>query len=129
MGFWYSALILSGAFAAAHLGNSGENIFGILQVFVIGMVFCLTIRRTGSLWFAIGLHAAWDWAQTFFYGTPDSGLLGVGHYLNSTSSGPRWLSGGSAGPEGSALALAVILLAAGLIHLRFPDAKYPNRPV
>ena len=129
LGFWYSALILSGAFAAAHLGNSGENIFGILQVFVIGMVFCLTIRRTGSLWFAIGLHAAWDWAQTFFYGTPDSGLLGVGHYLNSTSSGPRWLSGGSAGPEGSALALAVILLAAGLIHLRFPDAKYPNRPV
>ena len=85
--------------------------------------------RSGSLWFAIGLHAAWDWAQTFFYGTPDSGLLGVGHYLNSTSSGPRWLSGGSAGPEGSALALAVILLAAGLIHLRFPDAKYPNRPV
>lgn len=128
LGFWYAALLLSAAFAVAHLGNSGENFFGILQVFVIGMFFCLTIRRTGSLWFAIGLHAAWDWAQTFFYGTPDSGLLGVGHYLNSSSSGSRWLTGGSAGPEGSLLALAMVLLAAGLIHLRFPDAKYPTRP-
>ncbi|MGH9756609.1 MAG: lysostaphin resistance A-like protein [Candidatus Acidiferrales bacterium] len=128
MGFWFAALLLSAAFAVAHLGNSGENIFGILQVFVIGMFFCLTIRRTGSLWFAIGLHAAWDWAQTFFYGTPDSGLLGVGHYLNSSTSGPRLLTGGSAGPEGSVLAFAIVLLAAGLIHLRFPDAKYPDRP-
>lgn len=128
MGFWYAALLLSAAFAVAHLGNSGENAFGILQVFVIGMVFCLTIRRTGSLWFAIGLHGAWDWAQTFFYGTPDSGLVGVGHYLNSTSSGSRWLTGGSAGPEGSVLAFAIVLIAAGLIHLRFSEAKYPSRP-
>lgn len=127
--FWPAALILSCMFAAAHLGNRGENVFGILQVFVIGMVFCLTIRRTGSLWFAIGLHASWDWAQTFFYGTPDSGLIGVGHYFNSTSSGPNWLSGGSAGPEGSVLAFLVILLAAALIHLRFPKAAYPDRPV
>lgn len=127
MGFWYAALLLSAAFAVAHLGNSGENVFGILQVFVVGMVFCLTIRRTGSLWFAIGLHASWDWAQTFFYGTPDSGLLGVGHYLNSASRGSPWLTGGSAGPEGSVLAFAIVLLAAGLIHLRFPDAKYPIR--
>jgi len=128
LSFWPAALILSVAFAAAHLGNHGENFFGILQVFVIGMVFCFTIRRTGSLWFAIGLHMAWDWAQTFFYGTPDSGLIGVGHFFNSTASGPRWLSGGSAGPEGSVLAFAVILLAAAFIHFRFPKALYPDRP-
>ncbi|HTV59311.1 MAG TPA: type II CAAX endopeptidase family protein [Verrucomicrobiae bacterium] len=127
--FWPSALIMSLLFAAAHLGNSGENFFGILQVFVIGMVLCLIIRRTGSLWFGIGLHASWDWAQTFFYGTPDSGLLGVGHLLNSASAGSKWVSGGSAGPEGSVFSLLVILLAAAFIHLRFPKALYPNKPV
>ena len=129
MRFWPAALFLSAVFAGAHLGNHGENFLGILQVAEIGLPFCLTIRRTGNLWFAIGFHAAWDWAETFFYGTPDSGLLGVGRFLNSSSSGPNWLTGDSAGPEGSVIAIFVILLCALLIHLRFPKAIYPDRPV
>jgi uncharacterized protein len=86
------------------------------------------IRRTGTLWFAVGYHAAWDWAETFFYGTPDSGLLGAGRFLNSSSHGPNWLTGGSAGPEGSVFAFLVLVLCALLIHLRFPNANYPDRP-
>src|ERR1700678_2663430 len=92
--FWYSSLILSCLFGAAHLGNPHENVLGIVQVVVVGMIFCLTIRRTGTLWLAVGFHAAWDWAQTFFYGTADSGLLGVGRFLNSSVRGPGWLTGG-----------------------------------
>ena len=128
-GFWRAALTTSLVFGAAHLFNPGENALGILQVVVIGLLFCLTIRRTGTLWFAVGFHAAWDWAETFFYGTPDSGLLGVGRYLNTSLQGPKWLTGGSAGPEGSVIAFLVLLLCALLIHLRFPRAEYPNRPV
>ncbi len=127
--FWPAALFLSAIFAVAHLTNHGENVLGILQVVATGLLFCLMIRRTGTLWFAIGFHAAWDWAETFFYGTPDSGLLGVGRFLNSSVRGPNWLTGGSAGPEGSIFALAVLLLCAGLIHLRFPKAIYPDRPI
>jgi uncharacterized protein len=124
MNFWISSLILSALFGAAHLGNPNENVFGILQVVVVGMIFCLTIRRTGTLWLAVGFHAAWDWAQTFFYGTADSGLMGQGHLLNSTSEGPKWITGGGAGPEGSVIAFAVLLLFALLVHLRFPKALY-----
>ncbi len=124
MTFWQSALILSALFGAAHLGNPNENVFGILQVVVVGLIFCLTIRRTGTLWLAVGFHAAWDWAQTFFYGTADSGLMGQGHLLNSSSEGPKWITGGGAGPEGSVIALAVLLLFALLVHLRFPNALY-----
>lgn len=126
--FWRAALFLSAIFGAAHLPNPGENVFGILQVVAIGLLFCLTIRRTGTLWFAVGFHAAWDWAETFFYGTPDSGLVGAGHYLNTSVQGPKWLTGGAAGPEGSVIAFVVILLCALLIHLRFPRAVYPDRP-
>lgn len=129
LGFWRAAMFLSLMFGIAHLGNPGENFFGIFQVVVIGMLFCLIIRRTGTLWFAVGFHAAWDWAETFFYGTPDSGLLGDGRLLNTYAPGPHWLTGGSAGPEGSVLALLVLFLAALLIHLRFPKAIYPDRPV
>jgi len=128
MRFWPAALFLSAIFGVAHLGNHGENVLGILQVVVTGLLFCLMIRRTGNLWFAIGYHAAWDWAETFFYGTPDSGLLGVGRFLNSSVRGPDWLTGGSAGPEGSIFAIVVLLACAGLIHLRFPKAIYPDRP-
>lgn len=127
--FWNAALFISVIFAVAHLGNHGENALGILQVFVIGMLFCLMVRRTGTLWFALGFHAAWDWAETFFYGTPDSGLLGTGRLLNTSVQGPNWLTGGSPGPEGSILALVVILFCALLVHLRFPRVIYPDRPV
>jgi membrane protease YdiL (CAAX protease family) len=128
LGFWRSALFTSVVFGAAHLGNPNENVIGILQVVVIGLLFCLMIRRTGTLWFALGFHAAWDWAETFFYGTPDSGLLGVGRYLNTSVQGPKWVTGGSAGPEGSVIAFLVLLLCALLVHLRFPRAVYPDRP-
>jgi membrane protease YdiL (CAAX protease family) len=127
--FWRAALFLSAVFGVAHLGNKGENVLGIVHVVATGLLFCLMIRRTGNLWFAIGFHAAWDWAETFFYGTPDSGLLGAGRFLNSSVSGPNWLTGGSAGPEGSVFAFCVLLLCALLIHLRFPKAMYPDRPI
>ncbi|MGA2745357.1 MAG: type II CAAX endopeptidase family protein [Candidatus Sulfotelmatobacter sp.] len=126
--FWPAALFLSAVFGAAHLGNHGENVLGILQVVVTGLLFCLMIRRTGNLWFAIGFHAAWDWAETFFYGTPDSGLLGVGRFLNTSVHGANWITGGSAGPEGSIFAMVVLVMCAGLVHLRFPRAVYPDRP-
>jgi membrane protease YdiL (CAAX protease family) len=129
MRFWPAALFLSVVFGAAHLGNHGENVLGIVQVVATGLLFCLMIRRTGNLWFAIGFHAAWDWAETFFYGTPDSGLLGVGRFLNSSVLGPNWLTGGSAGPEGSVFAILILLFCALLIHFRFPKAVYPDRPV
>ena len=127
-GFWPAALVTSAVFGLAHLANPGENVLGILQVVATGLLFCLMIRRTGTLWFALGYHAAWDWAQTFFYGTPDSGMLGVGRLLNTSASGPAWLTGGSAGPEGSLLALAVIGACALLLLARFPKALYPDRP-
>jgi membrane protease YdiL (CAAX protease family) len=126
--FWPAALFTSVIFGVAHLGNPGENVFGILQVVAIALLFCLMIRRTGNLWFAVGFHAAWDWAETFFYGTPDSGLVGVGRLLNTSYQGPKWLTGGSAGPEGSVIAFFILLLGALLIHLRFPKAVYPDRP-
>ena len=127
--FWRSAIFTSIIFGVAHLGNHGENILGILQVFGTGLLFCFMIRRTGNLWFAVGYHAAWDWAETFFYGTPDSGLLGVGRFLHSSVQGPTWLTGGSAGPEGSIIANLVLLLCALFIHLRFPEIVYPDQPL
>jgi len=120
IGFWPAATALSAAFGAIHLGNSGEDKVGALSVFVVGMFFCLTLRRTGNLWFAVGLHAAFDWGETFLFSVPDSGLVAPGHLLNSTLHGAVWLTGGTVGPEGSVMTFLVIGIAAVAFVIFFP---------
>jgi hypothetical protein len=108
--FWQAAWVTSTLFGVIHTGNGGENWIGIFAAAAIGFVFCVSVRLTGSAWWAIGCHTAWDWAETYFYGTADSGLPARGHYLTTTPAGnPLW-SGGTDGPEGSLLVLGAVLL-------------------
>jgi membrane protease YdiL (CAAX protease family) len=108
-GFWCAAWVTSTLFGYIHVGNPGEAWIGIFAAAFIGFVFCVSVRVTGSAWWAIGCHAGWDWGETYFYGTADSGLTPHGCYLTSTPAGnPLW-SGGSVGPEGSLLVLGAIL--------------------
>jgi hypothetical protein len=114
-GFWYAAWVTSILFGFIHLGNPNEAWIGIFAAAFIGFVFCVSVRVTGSAWFAIGCHAGWDWSETYFYGTADSGLSPHGSYLTSTPAGnPLW-SGGAVGPEGSLLVLGAILFLLALV--------------
>jgi membrane protease YdiL (CAAX protease family) len=122
VGFWPAAIALSCAFGLVHLRNGGEHWQGLLAAATIGLFFCLTLRRTGTLWFAVGFHAAWDWGESFFYSVADSGMVSPGHLLNSRLQGPEWLSGGSVGPEGSVLCFAVI----AIVWIAF-ERMYPSR--
>ena len=125
IGFWPSAFLLSTMFGVVHLGNPGEGWVGALSVAVFGIFACFTLQRTGSLWFAIGFHAAVDYAETFIYSVPDSGLLASGHLLNSTLHGPRWLSGGTLGPEGSVIDFALMPAGFFVIAWLFPKEQRP----
>jgi membrane protease YdiL (CAAX protease family) len=109
-GFWQAAWVTSTVFGFIHTGNNGENWIGIFAAAAIGFVFCVSIWVTGSAWWAIGCHAGWDWAETYFYGTADSGLQAQGHYLTTNPAGNVLWSGGADGPEGSLLVLGVIVL-------------------
>lgn len=119
IGFWPAAVVLSILFGVQHLANPGESRSGILMVGCFGLLAAFALRRTGDIWFAFGMHAAWDWAETFLYGVSDSGAAAKGHLLNSSLHGPDWLTGGSAGPEGSLLVFAVMVAAAIGIHYLF----------
>jgi len=114
--FWQAAWVTSTLFGFTHTGNGGENWIGVFAAAAIGFVFCVSIRVTGSAWWAIGFHAAWDWGETYFYGTADSGNVATGHYLSTTTIGSVLWSGGADGPEGSLLIFfLVIVLLLGLI--------------
>lgn len=126
IGFWVSAAIFSVAFfMLAHLGNRGENWIGILQVGLVGVVFAFSLYRTGSLWWAVGMHASWDWAQSYFYGTADSGTIAIGRLMASHPLGSKLISGGADGPEGSVLGIPTLLLMLVVIHFTLPKRVYP----
>jgi membrane protease YdiL (CAAX protease family) len=126
MGFWPAAVLLSALFGATHLFNQGEAWIGILGAAVIGFFFCLTLRRTGNLWFAVGFHASWDWGETYLYSVPNSGGVWPGHLLKSSFQGTPWLTGGSVGPEGSVLLFVIVALTWVAFDRVYPQAKYPG---
>ena len=119
-GFWTAAFLLSSLFGFGHGKNPGESPIGLLSAGLVGLVFCLSLWRTGSLWWAIGFHASWDWAQSFVYGVADSGTMVAHHLMASHPVGKTLLSGGATGPEGSIFVLPTLLLIALIILFTLP---------
>lgn len=128
IGFWPAAVVWSLVFAGLHLTNLDENIVGALEVFLFAMFACLTLRRTGALWFAIGFHAGGDYAETFLYSVRDSGFTASGVLLNSSFHGPAWLTGGKVGPEGSLISMIMLCVAMFCFHFLYPQSD-PRKEV
>ncbi len=128
IGFWPAAVLLSVGFGYVHLNNGGENWIGAASVAIVGLLFAFTLRRSGSLWYAVGLHAAFDWGETFLYSVPNSGEMLRGHLSSALLYGPKWLTGGSVGPEGSVFSFLTMGLQFFVVMLLFPK-KESERPV
>jgi membrane protease YdiL (CAAX protease family) len=126
IGFWPAAGITCVIFAGMHLGNPGENWVGAVEIVLIALFLCLALRRTGNLWFAIGWHMAFDWGESFFYSTPNSGIPATGHMLKASLLGSKWLSGGTVGPEASIFDLVVTVAGILLLAKLYPQARYPE---
>jgi membrane protease YdiL (CAAX protease family) len=127
LGFWLASLATSLTFGAVHLTNPGETWTGIAGVVLTGLFWCFTLRRTGRLWFAVGMHAAYDFGETFLYSVPDSGTLFPGHLSSATLAGPTWLSGGAAGPEASIFNFVVLFLSFYAFHRLYPPPAAQQR--
>ena len=125
-GFWTAAFLLSVFFGLGHRQNPGESPIGLLSAGLAGLVFSFSLWRTGSLWWAVGFHASWDWAQSFLYGVADSGLMVQHHFLATHPHGAPLMSGGVTGPEGSIFVLPVLALASGIVVFTLPRASYGN---
>lgn len=118
-GFGRATLFTSLLFGAIHGINQAETIVGLFMATGFGLIACLSLWYTGSLWWAIGCHVGWDWGESFFYGVGDSGIQAQGALLSAHPAGSEWFSGGSAGPEGSLLSLAVLFVMALLMWARW----------
>lgn len=128
-GFWPATIVTSVIFGVVHLANPGESWPGIAGVMAVGIFWCFTLRRTGTLWFAFGMHAAFDFGETFLFSVPDSGVVFPGHLSGAAiHNGPAWLVGGTAGPEASVLDFIILAIFFYVVHVMYP-AKPELPPV
>jgi uncharacterized protein len=128
VGFWPAALLLGAYFGYEHSHNPGESLPGEIGVVLIALLFAFTLRRTGTLWLAVGWHAAFDFGETFLYSVPDSGATFPGHLSNATLHGPIWLTGGTAGPEASIFDFLIMGGLALAVHYLYPPQPASQVP-
>jgi membrane protease YdiL (CAAX protease family) len=90
IGFWPASILLSIGFGALHYFlKAHERWEDFVSTGLLGLFVCLTLRRTGSLAFAIGFHAAFDLASLFVWSGQNAGEYAVGHLLET-----RWQGSG-----------------------------------
>lgn len=116
IGFWPAALLSSLAFAGGHLGNAGETPLGLVNAALLGLVLAYSLKQTGSLWFALGFHASWNFVQSTVLGLANSGNDAQDAIWHAALTGSPLLTGGSAGPEGSVLVTVLSLVLALIVR-------------
>jgi len=127
IGFWSAAILTSSGFGALHYFlKPHERWEDFAATGLLSLFACLTLRRTGSLAFAIGFHAAFDLANLFVWSGQNAGRYAVGHLLDTRWQGPQWLTGGPLGPEASWLMFAVIALMFVLFHRHYQRCQFPR---
>ncbi len=121
VGFWPAAILIALNFAADHyFTKAGENIWDVITLVSLSLLMCDSVRRTGTLWFAVGFHIAFDYMQLFIIGTPNGAQVPVGRLLDVRFAGPAWLTGGVLGTEASFLMYPMIALLWLYLWWRFP---------
>ncbi len=107
LGSWIALILSAALFGALHLGNPNATLFaGLAIALEAGVMLAALYMVTRRLWAAIGLHAAWNFAQGGIYGVAVSGFEQKG-LLRPDMRGPEWLTGGAFGAEASVIALIV----------------------
>jgi membrane protease YdiL (CAAX protease family) len=94
----------------------------------VAIFFCFTLKRTGNLWYAVGLHASFDWGETYLFSVPNSGTTMQGSLSHSVLRGATWLTGGTVGPEGSVFCFLTMALQFLMVMWLFPKKEAANTP-
>ncbi len=123
IGFWPASIVIALLFAAAHyFFKDGENIWDVITLVSLSLWLCYTVLKTGTLWFAVGFHIAFDFMQLFVIGTPNGARIPKERLLDATFRGPDWLTGGVLGTEASFVMYPLIALIWLYVWRRFRPA-------
>ena len=117
MGTWVALVFSALLFGFGHAANPNATIWSSVAIAIeAGLLLGMAYAWTRSLWFCMGLHAAWNFTQGPLLGIPVSGF-DVNGLLISRTQGPELISGGQFGAEASILTL-VVCVSLGLFFAR-----------
>jgi membrane protease YdiL (CAAX protease family) len=115
LGTWIALAISAVLLALLHLASANATVTSVIVVGLEGgVLLSAAYVLTRRLWLAIGIHFAWDFSQDYLFGVS----RGVDGLVQGRITGPALLSGGSAGLEGSSLALILCLIASAYLLAR-----------
>ncbi|PKM95908.1 MAG: CPBP family intramembrane metalloprotease domain-containing protein [Firmicutes bacterium HGW-Firmicutes-1] len=106
---WIVLLLPAFVFSVLHINNPNIEFIGLLNIFLIGLLFAYMFIRTCSIWMPIGYHITWNFFQGNVYGFEVSGLE-VESIYNGKLVTSNLLNGGLFGPEGGLLVTGIIIL-------------------
>jgi uncharacterized protein len=116
LGSWAALALSAAVFGALHLNNPGATLLAAAAIMLeAGIMLAAIYLITRRLWAAIGVHAAWNFAQGGIYGIHVSGLQLDG-LLRPEMRGSDLLTGGAFGAEASLPAI-IVATAFGLMLL------------
>ncbi len=130
-----AATVLSSiGFALAHGANPDVGVFALTNIFLAGVLLAIAYLKTGSLWFATGVHVGWNWAMASLFDLPVSGIAFFDTPLyEPVVGGPLWLTGGPFGPEGGLVGTlgfgAALLAVLKLRAVRTDESTRALRPL
>lgn len=118
------AIIISSIiFAFMHIFNSSVSAIGLINIFLIGVLFSLLYLRRMSLAIPIGLHLSWNFLQGPVFGFSVSGL-GTESIFKITSKSGSDFSFQGFGLEGSLIITIVIVFA--ILYFYLTNKRYMN---
>jgi len=123
IGFWPASIVIALFFAADHyFFKAGENVWDVITLVSLSLLMCYSVLRSGTLWFAVGFHVAFDYMQLFVIGSPNGDRVPQGRLLDVGFHGADWLTGGVLGTEASFLMYPLIALAWLYVWWRYRPA-------
>jgi len=126
IGFWAAAMVNAIGFGALHYYTKpNERWEDWVAVTLLTLFIVLALRRTGSLAFSIGMHAAFDLAFIYVFSGMNGGEFAIGRLLNAEFPGSIRVTGGLLGPEASWFTFPVVVAAIVLLHFTYRQAKWP----
>lgn len=118
-GSWISLAVSSFVFGFRHLLNPAGTVMGAVCISVeAGLLLAAAYMVTRRLWVSIGLHSAWNFAQSGVFSGIVSGAYNAPGLIKSTIDGPTFLTGGDFGLESSLITLLVCMTAGILLLIK-----------
>jgi len=118
IGISAGAVLMSVVFAAflifADPPRSLRN--ALIDGLLFGLLLTMAYLRTRGLWLGWGLHFGYRAVAAVIIGLPIAGHGELPSLMNTTTSGPRWLSGGAYGLDATLWAGAVLLIAMAVLY-------------